>query len=273
MTVVVMTREMGSLGKDVAREFARRKGFTVIHHELSRSAPDTNGRREESEVYRFLEGTEAEIDSWRSNRAPDGYLSPEEVLELALEGQVLIRGWGAARLLKPVPNILSVRVCAPMENRVETLSARLGIDARSARHAIERNDASHSRTFLRFFDSDWRDPLNYDLVLNTAHVDPMTCADILVDAAENQTFTETPEMRKALSDMLLRERIDTALRQDEVLGPRTRNVEVSVENLGVRLYGVVNDGQSGRIAERLVTERFDIAGLSNEIAQIGGFSS
>ena len=34
MTVVAMTREMGSLGKDVASGLAERLNLTVVHHEL-----------------------------------------------------------------------------------------------------------------------------------------------------------------------------------------------------------------------------------------------
>ena len=36
---------------------------------------------------------------------------------LAQDGGVVIRGWGAIGLLRDVPNILKVRVCAPMEFR------------------------------------------------------------------------------------------------------------------------------------------------------------
>jgi cytidylate kinase len=34
MAVIAMTREMGSLGKDVAAGLAERMGLTVVHHEL-----------------------------------------------------------------------------------------------------------------------------------------------------------------------------------------------------------------------------------------------
>ena len=34
MAVIAMTREMGSLGKDVAAALADQMGLTVVHHEL-----------------------------------------------------------------------------------------------------------------------------------------------------------------------------------------------------------------------------------------------
>lgn len=272
MTIVVMTREMGTLGKDVAREFAHRKGYTVVHHELIRDENDRASSREESEVYRFLEGSEAELESWRNNRATDGFLTPEEVLEIALEGEVLIRGWGAARLLKSVPNVLSVRVCAPMAFRIDVIKDRLGVDARTAQREIERSDAAHSRTFSRFFESDWRDPESYDIVLNTSHVDPPTCAAILLDAVENEAFSESGEMRRVLTDMLIKERVMTALQAHPLIGSRGQHLQVSVEGRDVRLFGVVNDGQSREIAESLLAGKFGIRTLHNDIVRTNRFT-
>ena len=271
MSVVVMTREMGTLGKDVAREFARRKGYSVFHHELVTDSRDRARRGGESEVYRFLEGSEAEIDTWRTNRAQDGYLTTEEVLEIALEGDVLIRGWGATKLLRSVPNVLSVRVCAPMENRIATMQERLGVDARTARREIERSDAAHSRTFLRFFEADWRDPANYDLVLNTAHVSPMTCAEILLDAVAAGTFEETDEMRRALGDMALEARVKALIAGEPSLSGQGRHIGVTVENARVRLYGVVSNGRSRRAAEELISRAAGVREVTNEIAEASGF--
>ena len=56
MAVIAMTREMATLGRDVAAGLAQRLGLHVVHHELV--AQDIAGRpgQRESEVQRFLEG-------------------------------------------------------------------------------------------------------------------------------------------------------------------------------------------------------------------------
>jgi len=273
MTIIVMTREMGTLGKEVAREFSRRQGIGVIHHELIHSAHDRMANNQESDVYRFLEGSEEELAKWRNNRAQDGYLTAEEIYELALEDNVLIRGWGAARLLKSVPNILSVRVCAPMDFRIRQMMERLGVGAREAQREIERSDAAHSRTFLRFFETDWRDPLNYDLVLNTAHLSPTTCADILVDAAANPAFAGTEATRNELHDRLLEARISTAINADASLGRQGQHIQIKIQDGDVRLYGVVTNGQSSQTAERIVAAQNGVSSVQNEIARINRFSN
>jgi cytidylate kinase len=272
MTIIAMTREMGTLGKEVAREFARRRNCTVLHHELVESPGERARRDEESEVYRFLEGSEQEIDHWRNNRAKGGYLTPEEVFEIALEGDALIRGWGACRLLKNVPHVLSVRVCAPMERRVEEMKRRLGVDERSARREIERSDAAHSRTFLRFFEADWREASNYDVVLNTAHLSPEVCAEMLISTVGNGHFAATDETRRELEDRLLQARISSALAADGKLGPRGRHIHIAVDNAEVRLYGVVADGSSRQIAEDIAGAQPGIRRLHNDIVRARGFS-
>lgn len=272
MTVIAMTREMGTLGKEVAREFARRRNCTVLHHELVESAGERADRQEDSEVYRFLEGTEKELDRWRNNRAKGGYLTSEEVYEIALEGDALVRGWGACRLLKDVPHVLSVRICAPMERRVEEMMRRLGVDERTARREIERSDAAHSRTFLRFFEADWRDAINYDMVLNTEHLTPTLCADILEEAVGHPAFASTVETRAELEDRLLQARIAAAFASDEMLGPRGRHIHIIVDNADVRLYGVVADGLSRKVAEEIAGAQPGIRSLQNDIIRARGFS-
>ena len=271
MAIVAMTREMGTLGKEVARTFARRTGYSVLHAELVES---TDGRRQdgESEVFRFLEGSEKELDKWRSNRAKGGYLTPEDVLEIALEGDVLIRGWGATRLLKSVPNVLSVRVCAPLAFRRAQMQQRLGVDERTAVREIARSDATHSQTFLRFFGADWTDPAGYDLVLNTEHLTPELCADILYDAVDNPNFRETAETRRELTDRLLKARITAALGADPALGRYGRNIQVTVDDAEVRLYGVVVDGHSRQRAEQVASEQDGIRSLRNEIMRARSYA-
>jgi hypothetical protein len=69
MTTIAMTREMGTLGKEVAREFARRNNYSVVHAELVEAQAEQKRRPQESEVYRFLEGSREALGRWRTNRS------------------------------------------------------------------------------------------------------------------------------------------------------------------------------------------------------------
>lgn len=237
MTIITMTREMGSRGKDVARDLADRLGFNVIHHELV--AEDDVFDDGESEVWRHLESTPDEIDGWRTRRAGTGRLTSVELIEIALEGEAIIRGWGATRLFRDVPGVLHVRVCAPMEMRVATVAERLDVDARTARREIDRSDAAHGQTFLRFFRGDWRDPGNYNVILDTAQSEPADCADLLAQMARSTIFTDTGATANELSRMLARERVQETLRSCGLEERRGARVDAIIAEGEVRLYGTV----------------------------------
>ena len=56
MAVIAMTREMGTLGKDVVAGLAERLGLEVIHHGLVENDIAETAGLPENEVHRFLEG-------------------------------------------------------------------------------------------------------------------------------------------------------------------------------------------------------------------------
>lgn len=271
MTVIAMTREMGTRGKEVANHLVDRLDVQLVHHELVEAPFDRRKAPGRSEVHRFLNGGAENSEPFNSTPAINGYMTPEEVFALARRGNVIIRGWGAARLLHPIPHILSVRICAPMEDRVNEMTKRLRIDEAAARHEIERNDASHGTAFSRFFGTDWRDPSNYDLVLNTGHLAPETCADIIIDAVISLAFRETDASRSALADRLTEARIASLLRNADAIKARTKNVYVFVSDGVVMLYGATRDRGAAGDIERAIRAHIGAEVVQNSIRTTGPY--
>src|SRR5438034_2329606 len=167
VTVIAMTREMGTLGKDVAAGLSERLGLSVVHHELVEHDIAERAGVRESEVHRFLEGEASLLERWKIDRKRLSRYTAEEILELTGKGDVLIRGWGATYLLRSVPHVICVRICAPMQFREQVLMQRLGIkDPLLARHEIEANDVAHNGTMQKMFGIDWTDPSLYTIALN-----------------------------------------------------------------------------------------------------------
>jgi hypothetical protein len=124
----------------------------------------------------------------------------------------VIRGWGATGVLRHIPHVLRVRVCADTGFRERVMMERLGLtDATAARREIERSDAAHTAIVRSFFGVDWQNPLLYHLVLNTASVPIETCVTIVRLLAERPEFQETEETRSALADKLVESRVRAAL--------------------------------------------------------------
>ena len=241
MTVIAMTREMGTLGKDVAAGLADKLGIEVVHHELVEQQLADRLNTSESVVNRFLEGKASMWERWKIDGNKFSRYTAEEVLELATRGNVLIRGWGAAQLLRDVPHVLCLRVCAPMEQRIQEMQQRLGVDnADAVRREIERNDDAHARTVQRQFHIDWRDPTRYDLVINTAYVPIDVGVAVVQQMAKSGAYEPTKESRGRLLDKLLEARISSTLEEQIAGSPIGSGLDVAVSHGRVIVSGVVH---------------------------------
>ena len=124
MPLIAMTREMGSLGKDVAAAVADRLDKQVVHHEIIDNLA-SKMRLRKSHVIRFLEGRSGIWERLTTDKTSLSIYTADETFALAESGKVaVIRGWGATHLLRPVPHVISVRICAPFGLRVERMLER-----------------------------------------------------------------------------------------------------------------------------------------------------
>src|SRR5687767_4628928 len=111
MPLIAMTREMGSLGKDVAAEVAQRLGRNVVHHEIIDNVA-SKMRLRKSHVLRFLEGKSGVWERMSTVKTSLSIYTADELFALAEDEHIgIILGWGAAHLLRNCPHVIAVRVC------------------------------------------------------------------------------------------------------------------------------------------------------------------
>jgi cytidylate kinase len=225
MPVIAITREMGTLGKDVAVGLGAALGLPVVYHEVIDQLADRM-RLRKSHVVRLLDGKAGLFERLTADKTSMAILSADEILGVALQGKgAIIRGWGATHLLREVPHALCVRVCAPFQLRKRRMMERLNTDdAGKVSDEIQCNDEAHSAIMRRHFDLQWTDPEHYDLVLNTQRVSIDKCIDEVMELVRSPAFAETEESRQRLEDLALSARVRAALRR----APETRDTKASV---------------------------------------------
>jgi cytidylate kinase len=269
MAVIAMTREMATRGSEVAAGLADRLGLAIIHHEIVEHDIAERTGMPESEVHRFLEGEASLLERWTLDRQRMSRYTAQEILELAAKGNVLIRGWGATYLLKEIPHVISVRICAPMSFRERVLMERLGLkDAASARREIQRNDAAHNGTTQRLFGIDWEDPSLYAIVLNTARVPVPDCVEHIVRLTESAAFRETSHSRNVLMDQLILARVRFAM--DRQFGPKSlqNGLEADVFSGKVLLTGATIDEHMIVDAVRLLQGVEGVTGVESKVTHV-----
>ena len=226
MPVIAITREMGSLGKDVAAALAEELGVALVYHEVIDHLADRM-RVRKSHVIRLLDGSAGLLERLTADRTSLSIFSADEIINLAMQGPgAVIRGWGATRLLRDVPHAVCVRVCAPFELRKRRMMERLGT-ADEARVADEilKNDEAHTAIMKRNFAVQWTEAEHYDLVLNTERVSVRECVDQVMRLVKSPEFAETEQSRARLRDLALASSIRAALR----VSSRTRDVRITVD--------------------------------------------
>jgi cytidylate kinase len=269
MAVIAMTREIATRGSEVAVGLAKQLGLAIVHHEIVEHDIAERAGMPESEVHRFLEGETSLIERWTLDRKRMSRYTAQEILELAVKGNVLIRGWGATYLLKSVPHVICVRICAPMLFRERVLIERLGDGiAANARLEIERSDAAHNGTMQKLFGIDWEDPSLYAIVLNTARVPVADCVEHIVRLAESSTFQETARSRNVLIDQVILFRARAAMDRQFGATSVQNCFDVHVFSGKVLLTGATTDEQMIVDAVRLLQGVDGVTTVESRVAHV-----
>lgn len=267
MTVIAMTQEMGSLGKDVALGVADALGLTQVRDEISEHVSRRLDKRD-SAIGRYLEGKAGMRERLGMNRRSLAIYSAEEVYEHAAKDNVLIRGWGAVYLLQPVSHVLRVRVCAPFEQRVQWLRQRLDADRGFAEEEIRRSDATRAANIRRWFDKSFGDALDYDLVLNTGRVSVESCIETIKSMVRRPEFQPTEASRATLARMALQARVRTALGTD----PETAELRITtvVDGDKVTLSGIVVEESEREACARVAATVPGVKEVVNDLKVMKG---
>ena len=269
MTVIAMTREIGSQGSDVAAGLANELGLKIINSEIV--ANDVAGSLgvEESTVKRYLKGSASMFERWQIDKRRLSRNTSEEILTRAQQGNVLIRGWGAAALFRDIPQVICVRVCAPMAFRARVMMERLGVkDADAIRHEIERFDAAHAKTIRASFNVNREDPLLFHIVLNTARVPIDACVRTICQLAREPRFQDDAATISALANKLLETRVSAALSDEIGIGDAPAGVTVSAANGRVTLMAASSSGNLRAKAEKVVFRVAGVCAIDNHISSL-----
>lgn len=267
MPLVAITREMGSLGKDVALGLSEALGVPLVYHEVADHLADRM-RVRKSHVIRLLDGSAGLFERLTADKTSLSIFSADEVVNMAVNGKgAVIRGWGATHLLGAVPHALCIRVCAPFEVRKKRMMERVGsADAEKVAEEIEKNDEAHTAIMRRNFSVQWTDPEHYDMVMNTRRVSVSECVDEVLGLVESPEFAETDESRGVLEDVALTWHVRAALR----ISPRTRALRFSVHTTRgrVTLEGIVETWDERVAAQEVAAGVAGVKDIDNQLRSV-----
>jgi cytidylate kinase len=101
---------------------------------------------------------------------------------LAREGNVLIVGRGGQCLLKNDPATLHVQIVAPLEDRIQVIMEREGVNWRAAQSKVRASDRARADYVRRYHGIARLDATLYHLVINSGRVCVGTAVDLIIAA-------------------------------------------------------------------------------------------
>jgi len=272
MPLIAMTREMGSLGKDVAAGIAMRTNRRVIYHEIIE--PIANKMRlRKSHVERFLDGKAGLWERLTTDKTSLSIFTADETFRFLRDGSTgVIRGWGAVHLLRDIPHVIRVRVCAPLKTRIARMMERLATDNREAvENEIQMSEEAHTAITRRHFGVNWREPEHYDLVLSTERLSVDECVDEVESLMGKERFQETAESRAMVENLALEWGVRAALRRDA----RTAATSLMVECHGgiAKLLGAVDTDAESNAAAKIAAAVEGVREVDNRLRSAASATS
>ena len=157
MCIVTISRGSYSGAKAIAVAVAEALDVPCISREIILEAAESAGITERA-LSEVLDRPPSFFE--RVSRERDTYVVfvGTALHQRAAAGSFVYHGHDGHLLLTDLPNVLRVRVVAPMEKRVEAVMERLDLDDRKARRHIAKMDSYRSKWTRFLYGVDWADP-------------------------------------------------------------------------------------------------------------------
>lgn len=236
MTIVAISREMGSGGYEVAAAVAKALGFAYVDREILLHAARVHDVSEE----KITDVADRHLSLWeRFDEEKRRYLTFIEAAYYAFaeKGNLVTAGRGGPFFLRNVSHAMRVRIMAPFEVRVRRIMEREKLDHKTAVGKVRNYDRELAGRIDYLFGLDWTLPENYDLVINTETNAWEFFTDLLVAGARHPRFQPTADSVERVKDLSLGARVRAAIAQDPLT--KNINVEVVARRGQVALKGVV----------------------------------
>ncbi len=265
MAIVTISRKLGSGGDTLAEMVASELGYTLVDHRRFRAEAERYGLLR-PELEKVDERKPGLVDRFfRERQAVYLDLLQAIVYDFAEKGNAVIVGRGANFLLKDIGHAFHVRVVSSFEARKRRLMANEGVTGQLAEEFIAHNDQERAAFIKYFFDARWDDPINYDMVINTTHLDLETACRLIIQALSAPCFVSPePESGKILQRLSLANRLKAELMSDERIDASGITVTAE-EDGGLLLKGRVNSSEERDLAVELISKHAEVREVRNEL--------
>jgi len=180
LAILTISRQMGSLGDEVAEALSRKLDWEIINRSqlITRFFAKTTDTREQ---HLLNESAKFYLTESRSGGT---YLDVLErsLFELAQKQPAILVGFGSQIIFADYKDSLHIRIIAPEKVRIARVRRQFHVSESEAIQILDTADKKHKRFVATVYGIDLVDIENYHLVLNTAQLSVDECVAAILAA-------------------------------------------------------------------------------------------
>lgn len=196
---IAISRQLGSLGNDIAERVAALLGWEVFDRELVHQIATSTRMR--TQVIESLDekGKDA-VKSWVQGLIDSDSISSDRycyhlirvLTTISQHGRAVIVGRGANFVLDPRKGV-RVRVIAPESVRIQRVADAFHLSLREARKRVRESDNNQIAFIRQYFHRDVNDADAYDLIINTEFTSVEAAARAIRDVLIERYASTVPD--------------------------------------------------------------------------------
>lgn len=245
MAIITISRELGSLGAEIADTLSKKLGYAKLDKESLEILLSELGMSRQQ----FERKDEKKPGFWEKfNSDKIHYLDfmKTAMYRFAAERDCIIVGRGANIVFGAVPGALKLRIVAPLKVRVARLCERLGVNETRALGMIRDSDRDRAGYHKCFFDALWDASIDYSLVVNTSEISPEEVCESVSAILHSSAHAALEVLaRNVLRDLRIAQEVTISIKYRERAPVVSMDVQckegVVVLNGMVRSSAAIND--------------------------------
>ena len=261
MAIITISRQVGSLGAEIARAAADTLGYEYIEKAQISEALSNLGYSI-SDIDKYDEKKPSVWQTLSIQKDQFAHLIRAAVYELAAKKNVVIVGRGGQVILKDIPGTLHVRGIAPSATRANRLMQQRGYEEKNAQRIIRPGDLDSSGYLCTYFDASWNDSDLYDLVINTRKVTLNESVEMITCAVGTDEIKKSPQMSEVLHDLALSHKAKSALLK---ITDRVDWTNLEFEKGVASLSGLVRSSAIKNECEKIILNIQGIESVKNQL--------
>lgn len=210
MQIITIFQGASGSGQELAEAVAKSLGYDCIDRELLVQACNQfNIPR--AKLTAVVDREPSWWSTFTRSQAPYRIALQSAFCELAHGKGLVYHGHLGHELVPKLRHVVKVLLTAPMAMRIAQVMERQHFGEAAAKRHIDEVDKARARRLTSLFGKDWRDPTEYDLVINLGYMPLDTACQLIVCTAQSQAYQQTTESQRHFEDFALASRVEASL--------------------------------------------------------------